>query len=543
MIMVAMSSLASLPAEVLKLVMQQVPLKDRLTNCCLVNKRLHAAAVAATQEMELETEGRVQSGLHWMSQYGTSVTMIKLGNCNHPVHKLPCPNLLELQLWLCSVQLGPTADGQPGVIQGCTKLTRLELWCDFIDAPEGAVVDSLSSLVHLQHLQVLPQDSMGHTPSLGGLSSSTLPSLTCLTVLDVRSLSFENLAQLAGLTNLQVFILGPYKGRPAIGPSSAPGLAFPASLTRFETYCRVEVEMLSLLPAGLKDLLLLESHVEGPAEGPGSLLFYIDRLQELTRLELNIDPETGWPPAGPAYSALTASSSLVALAAGYAILPAGVWRHVFPPARKMLHLTHLEFSDESVWGAADVSRLVSCCPNLCTLGASLPQPVHLQHGLYISELHKLSGLTSMKASFVDHDAYWEVLGESIRGLAALTQLQRLHVELHSQERLPVSALLPLTSLTALTSLYWCARYQHPATADLQVIVAEPLQELRHVAFGKDFSSFPGPELSDPHSIMQYTPHKMACIGTPTTPPLPCCMQRPQSGTISCRLLHTIHAFC
>jgi hypothetical protein len=37
-----MSSLAHLPDEVLKLVLKHVPLKHRLSSCCLVSRRLHA---------------------------------------------------------------------------------------------------------------------------------------------------------------------------------------------------------------------------------------------------------------------------------------------------------------------------------------------------------------------------------------------------------------------------------------------------------------------------------------------------------------------
>ena len=58
-------------------------------------------------------------------------------------------------LWLTGNyegQLG-TAGGVPDLIQGCTKLTEVALDCDFRD-PEGAFVDSLCSLEHLQHLQV-----------------------------------------------------------------------------------------------------------------------------------------------------------------------------------------------------------------------------------------------------------------------------------------------------------------------------------------------------------------------------------------------------
>jgi hypothetical protein len=484
-----MSRLESLPAEVLKLVMQHVNLRDRLLSCCLVSQRMHAAAVAATQRMELAepSTDSVQSGLHWMSQYGQHVTKFTLSNHQHPVNKLPCPSLLDLQLWQCSVQLGPTADGQPGVVPGCTKLTRLEMCCNILDAPEGAVVDCLSSLVDLQHLSVLPVDAQFHHHCLGGLSSSTLQCLTRLTFLCVRSLSSENLAQLGGLINLKELHLEASEDGAAIGPSRAPGLTFPDSLTRFATNSGLEAATLSLLPAGLKDVELMDCVVEGPFEGPGSMLLYIERLQQLTGLELHLDG--GWPPAGPTYSALTASSSLVSLKAFRATFPAGIWQYVFPPARKMLHLTHLAFADESVWSAADVSRLVSCCPNLCRV-----DDMHLHHGFYVSRLQELSALTAMTVTYPAADLAG--LWQSVEGLAALTQLRRLTVELHSQEHMQVSSLLPLTSLTALTALNWSGDHQPHYFAFWQVIWPLKVIFLRATEIGSELLAIlrprPGP---------------------------------------------------
>ena len=46
-------SLSTLPDELIKLLMQHVTLKDRLTTCCLVNRSLHATAVAATDVVML----------------------------------------------------------------------------------------------------------------------------------------------------------------------------------------------------------------------------------------------------------------------------------------------------------------------------------------------------------------------------------------------------------------------------------------------------------------------------------------------------------
>jgi hypothetical protein len=48
------------------------------------------------------------------------------------------------------MQLGPAADGSPGVIQGCTKMTGLELiWHGTLTLVD-ADFNSLSSLVHLE---------------------------------------------------------------------------------------------------------------------------------------------------------------------------------------------------------------------------------------------------------------------------------------------------------------------------------------------------------------------------------------------------------
>ena len=148
------------------------------------------------------------------------------------LRELPCPNLLELTLTSGSVQLG-AADGYPGVVQGCTKLSQLELWWNSLGIPDDAVLDSLSSLVHLQHLvvMVMPRDEFF------GLSVTTLPRLEHLTYLQSNSLSTENLLQLSGLTNLQELHLGACESHPwaarntVVGPSSVPGLVFPASVT------------------------------------------------------------------------------------------------------------------------------------------------------------------------------------------------------------------------------------------------------------------------------------------------------------------------
>ena len=464
-------SLASLPDEVLKLVLHHVPLNDRISSCCLVNQRLHAAALAATQQVvlghytELLSNQREDCFRAWMEPYGQNLTRLQLRCFSEPLQQLACPNLLHLQLWKCSVQLGPAADGHPGVIQGCTKLIYLDVSCRVIDVPEGAVLapalDSLSSLVHLQHLHVLAWDVQydSYQP-LVGLSINTLPRLTKLTSLEVHNLSFENLAQLGGLTNLQELYLPGAADDICVGPISVPGMVLPASLTKLALRLPVEAGILSVAPAELKDLQLCGSGprscvVQGPAEGPGSLFAYLSGLKHLVRLWLDL--EDCWPPAGPAYSAVTASSNLVSLymSQNYMSqnkLPQGVWPHVFPASRTLLHLTSLSLVDypdafsglPATWTAEDLCCLVGCCPNLCELSGAT-----VEHGRHVSNLGKLTGLASVGVMYADGGK--DVLQDSMGWLATVTQLQDLTVTLEDQD-VSVACLLALTSLTGLNKL-------------------------------------------------------------------------------------------
>ncbi len=69
--------------------------------------------------------------------------------------------------------------------------------------------------------------------------------------------------------------------------------------------------------------------VEIPPEGPEELLLFgMARLTCLTRLNVRAD-NVDWPPAGSAYSTLSASSTLVHLELVDVFFPSGAWRHVF----------------------------------------------------------------------------------------------------------------------------------------------------------------------------------------------------------------------
>jgi hypothetical protein len=182
------------------------------------------------------------------------------------------------------------------------------------------------------------------------------------------------------------------------GPSTVPDLVFPASLQKLELRESFEAGLSSLLPQRLQDLRVSGAMISrGPVDGHGVVLSNFAHLQHLSSLPLLPANIMHWPPVGPAYSALTASSGLVRLELCHTNLPADVWPFLFPVGCTLPFLTSLAFAaanGASAWVApswceADISRLVSCCPNVRAVGS-----LKLEVGLHVSELHKLTGWTS-----------------------------------------------------------------------------------------------------------------------------------------------------
>lgn len=208
--------------------------------------------------------------------------------------------------------------------------------------------------------------------------------------------------------------------------------------------------------------------MEGPVEGPGSILSGLARLQHLTALTLQPPHRLVWPPPGPSYSALTASTKLRTLHLYETNFPAGVWLHVFPAGRMLPHMTRLTISDNdhmadievpSAWGAVDMSRLVSCCPNLCKVDSIVLQP-----DLHVSMLQKLAGLTHLAA--YQSSSSSQAMAEALKGLAVITQLRKLEVFLILEQ--PTEAMLPLTTLTGLTYLRCGPKWSQLRLTSVQV---------------------------------------------------------------------------
>jgi hypothetical protein len=349
--------------------------------------------------------------------------------------------LLELQLSEDSCEVDLNA------VQQCTKLTWLELLCKITDIHVPGTVDCLSSLVHLKHLRVLP------TLQKCDLSRAALQHLQHLTHLDVSCLSAENVLQLRGLTSLQELTLWPgWNADMVFGPSSVPGLVFPPFLKKlflpsYEAERYVEAALLRLIPSGLEELEV-KCGVRGPAEGPDSFLSGLACLQSLTRLLVAPDDDLAWPPVGPAFQALTASSNLVSLEVFGVTAPVGIWPHLFPATRKLPRLTRFVWCPNVLsnvaplpsWGAADIASMVSCCPGLREIGFW-----NLQPWLDVSELYKLTSLTRLHVFYDGEDNFQG----AVKHLAVLSQLHKLEARLVC-EHFQLSSLLPLVHLTALT---------------------------------------------------------------------------------------------
>ena len=113
-----MSDVPALPHHVLKVILQLVPIKDRLTSCCLVSKAFHTAATAATTSLSIREwklhrlltpwnlprqPASPDAVLGWLDRHGTGLSSLQL-EFGH-LSRLPCQHLQHLQLSTFHVQV------------------------------------------------------------------------------------------------------------------------------------------------------------------------------------------------------------------------------------------------------------------------------------------------------------------------------------------------------------------------------------------------------------------------------------------------------
>ena len=124
-----MSLWADLPKEIWTKVFQFLPLTDRLGSCSLVNRQWHKCAAAATQVLELECPQRphLQAAFSsWMQHHGSHLERLKLKGYEKSITSLPCPQLRDLELEHCTIQLD-SSDDDSGFFHSCKGHDKLDL--------------------------------------------------------------------------------------------------------------------------------------------------------------------------------------------------------------------------------------------------------------------------------------------------------------------------------------------------------------------------------------------------------------------------------
>jgi hypothetical protein len=208
--------------------------------------------------------------------------------------------------------------------------------------------------------------------------------------------------------------------------------------------------------------------------GASQLLQLLARQTALRELKLKCI-EGDWPQQQLAqqHSALTASSNLQTLRVNNCDMQGAVWAHMFPAGRQLPQLRLIRAESyrrqgTSPFGAADITRLVSCCPAV--------EELHLEPGAdaSLAPLQSLTALTSLHIRSVSPAAIWS-------DLAALTQLQSLDVRTALAAAgaglsTELQHLVPLTALTGLTSF---KSWRGGCCMNLSNTVSQPKATCKH----------------------------------------------------------------
>ena len=306
----------------------------------------------------------------------------------------------RLVLQHCAICLQSMA-GLPGLLHGLKHLTHLSLHFSTVLDVNG--LNSLSSLAALPDLQHLSLGALldGQGQGLRQLEApDLLPKLSKLTYLEVSKrlvLSVPSMQQLSCLSDLQTLILH-FRGNSEVSTAALGALFHCPRLQRMDlSHPGVPIDLstapfLQQQPSALLQFKLahgaLDMHALGratqlqhlelnhvqllPAGAATALLSLLPALQQLQHLRLGF-LQCQWPPISAQYSAITASSRLMHLELSGCLLPAGVWQHVFPAGRTLLHLSSVLLghvgvrtttASQPALAAGDVAQLARCCPGL-----------------------------------------------------------------------------------------------------------------------------------------------------------------------------------
>jgi hypothetical protein len=457
--------LLDLPDACLLAVLQCCAVSDQrsVISAAQAHSRLHQAAVEALCSINAVVWGQqqVDSVLLYLDRHGNHVRSVKLwgppiGGAFLTLRQLP-PSMkqhsLDLERWQVQLQPGHGFQGVLGAAAaGLSLLKQLRLCdCQLLDGV-ASLEAALQQLPALEHLSISAMHSVPASCELVLFPTGVLQQLTQLTYLELD------------LVGLQ----GPDQASPALQPLQALTRLAHLRLKCVEedtvggadgVWPRVTASMLS--GAGSVTHLALNCAVfELDALG------HMPKLQHLVLAECTFTPPAGAaglavsPPAAT-YTALTASSNLQHLSISNCTLPEGVWPHLLPIGRKLLHLTSLDISKVKLPGGAalafDGSRIMSCCPSLQLLNMRSLQYEgrQLTHLLGLSGLQKLHLVTGTGTldppAFDTEPALPTQMREALQVLCQLKGLRELDLVVdHPPTPLLLRQLCQLQHLTALT---------------------------------------------------------------------------------------------
>lgn len=216
-----MTSLSDLSHELLLLVVQRVPVIDRM-RLRLVNSRLQKAAATATTSLEISSKRRPmfrESFRLWLKHHQQNVLQFK-GVDIVPLSDLPSTNLQHLHLESCIMQ----PSSLQAALKAATALTYLHM-SNFVlknDAEQlygryavplsGTTfdwADHLSGLTRLQHLSLTTiQHKHGKVRLSGNRLLVKLPELTHLNLDYTSRLQDPDLQDISSLIFLQELKVG-----------------------------------------------------------------------------------------------------------------------------------------------------------------------------------------------------------------------------------------------------------------------------------------------------------------------------------------------
>jgi hypothetical protein len=329
-----MADFLQLPTEVLVQILQLVEVRHRLSNCSLVHSTWAAAALAATDRIDVDflADNDLDYMLYWLEQHGVEqVTSLQFYAGWQDVSEIPCSKLRDLEISEGVLQLHPADPDYPNMVQTTTGLTRLVL-SNSAMACSDSTLSTLSALTDLQHLELAELALPGVNPlgkdassqdtwapitgslfsqllklthleldsGTGGASPQTFQHLGCLTDLQHLGLTsvwedyvagegwvptadgMEGLSQLTQLTSLDV--------RNSVATFTAHSTPRLTPLTNLRQLCLHNVDAIhpSVL-AGMTQLQrfkLSDTDVLGGSAGAAALLAALQGMQQLTALDL-----------------------------------------------------------------------------------------------------------------------------------------------------------------------------------------------------------------------------------------------------------------